>query len=692
MHATSLAFSLASAAAIAATTGLRAQDSVAVAGGGSLDAIASWIALPASPGRERAATDAIVRAEPAWHRDAIGNLVLQRGRGRPRRVIACGLDEPGYAVSEITSDGYLRVQYAGNARRHPLWDQFNEGQRMRILTSGGALPGVMGVRSVHLSRGRDARDAPVSIDDLWLDIGARSRAEASALGVALLDPVERDWPHWTYADQVAGPNAADRTGCAAVAAAASNTPATGETVYVLSVQSSFGWAGLAYAVKQAGIVDTLVVASTRFFPQTTAAEGAGVQRRAIRAPVAARANIVVPATLALTVRPRFRGSFVESVRASDAASYLDQVADAAGIAPAKRSALAFMPVGDAMRAVPARTQPSLRAAATVLATFADRYAVSGHESAMRSAVRAQLPAWARSRVREDSAGNLVLALGPDRDTVVFMAHMDEIGFEITRIAPDGTVELRQRGGFYRSLWEGETALLHLDSADLRGVFIPRDSASIREPGTLSAWFGMDSATLAARGATVGSSLTSLKRATPLGPTRFTARSLDDRTGCSAFILALRAINPDRLTHKVIFIFSVREETGLDGAAAAANELTGPVRRVYAVDTFVSSDSPLESHRFAFAPLGNGAVARALDNSSSTPPGEIARVVAAARAAGIALQVGTTNGGNDGSEFVPHGVVDVPLSWPLRYSHSPAEVDDLRDLVSLGRLIATLATH
>ncbi|MGH7634434.1 MAG: hypothetical protein ACRENC_11940, partial [Gemmatimonadaceae bacterium] len=415
MRATSLACCLASAAAIAATTGLRAQDSAAVARAGSLDAIASWIALPASPGREGAATDAIARAEPGWHRDAIGNLVLQRGRGRPRRVIACALDEAGYAVSDITSDGFLRVQYAGNARRHPLWDQFHEGQRMRILTSRGALPGVMGVRSVHLSRGRDARDAPVSIENLWVDIGARSRAEASALGVALLDPVERDWPHWTYADQVAGPSAADRTGCAAVASAASHTPATGETVYVLSVQSSFGWVGLAYAVKEAGVVDTLVVASTRFFPENSTAEAAGVQRRAIRAPLVARANIVVPATLALTVQRRFHESFVESVSASDAASYLDAVADAAGIAPAERHTLAFSPVGEAVRIVAAATQASLEPAAAVLATFADRYAVSGHETAMRSAVRAQLPAWARSRVREDTAGNLVMAAGPDRD-------------------------------------------------------------------------------------------------------------------------------------------------------------------------------------------------------------------------------------------------------------------------------------
>jgi len=33
---------------------------------------------------------------------------------------------------------------------------------------------------------------------------------------------------------------------------------------------------------------------------------------------------------------------------------------------------------------------------------------------------------------------------------------------------------------------------------------------------------------------------------------------------------------------------------------------------------------------------------------------------------------------------------VGVSWPLRYSHSPAEVIDLRDMRSLARLVTALA--
>ena len=51
-----------------------------------------------------------------------------------------------------------------------------------------------------------------------------------------------------------------------------------------------------------------------------------------------------------------------------------------------------------------------------------------------------------------------------------------------------------------------------------------------------------------------------------------------------------------------------------------------------------------------------------------------------------MQYGVTGGGNDGSAFVRYGSVDVALGWPLRYSHSPAEVVDTRDVDSLGRII------
>jgi putative aminopeptidase FrvX len=38
-----------------------------------------------------------------------------------------------------------------------------------------------------------------------------------------------------------------------------------------------------------------------------------------------------------------------------------------------------------------------------------------------------------------------------------------------------------------------------------------------------------------------------------------------------------------------------------------------------------------------------------------------------------------------SAFALRGVADVPIGWPLRYSHSPAEVINLKDLIAMTDL-------
>jgi putative aminopeptidase FrvX len=412
----------------------------------------------------------------------------------------------------------------------------------------------------------------------------------------------------------------------------------------------------------------------------------------------------VTTSLAAAPRTRWPGTLVESVTESDLKDLFATVARLAGVAglPAPvRLARVWAPPP------PTVLRDSLSRYADLLGRLTDVYSVSAHEAPMRDAVRELLPAWARDSAVVDSAGNLVLGIGPDRDTVVFVAHMDEVGFAVTRIGHDGTVSLRSVGGFFPSLFEGQTALLHLEDehipsrdarscgaareGPLRGVFVPRDSATRKQPAQLTAWFGLDSLALARAGVVIGSSVTSYKCSARLAGTRFTARSIDDRAGSSALILALESIERSNLDHRVIFAWSVREESGLEGAKALAQTVSINASRVYAIDTFVSSDSPLESSRFANAKLGEGAVARALDNSSVTPPDEVDRLTRIARAGRIPLQVGTTNGGNDGSELARYGALDDAVGWPLRYSHSPAEVIDLRDIRSLARMIAALAS-
>jgi putative aminopeptidase FrvX len=159
------------------------------------------------------------------------------------------------------------------------------------------------------------------------------------------------------------------------------------------------------------------------------------------------------------------------------------------------------------------------------------------------------------------------------------------------------------------------------------------------------------------------------------------------------ITAANAIGTELQGRDVTFVWSTQEEVGLKGAAAFAEQAAKEGRIpdfVFAVDTFVSSDSPLESKRFADAELGKGFVVRALDNSNVVPPQYLARVVALAQEKSIPVQYGVTGGGDDGSVFLRYGSVDVALGWPLRYLHSPAEVIDTREFDALGKIVEVLA--
>lgn len=328
----------------------------------------------------------------------------------------------------------------------------------------------------------------------------------------------------------------------------------------------------------------------------------------------------------------------------------------------------------------------------VLAPLVETYAPSGMEAPMRAMVLRGLPAWAHPEV--DSAGNVWLTVGRGTPRVVFVAHMDEIGFSVTGIGDDGTLEIRPLGGFLSSLFEAEPALVHTGSADVPGVFTPADSTAVRgRRWPYQVDLGVSTRAAAeSLGVRIGNTVTMPKRYARLAGTRATGRSFDDRVGVAALLLAVRRLDRTKLRHAVTFIWSVREETGLEGARTVAESLGTSVGRVHAIDTFVSADSPLEPQNFAVAPLGLGPVARAVDQSSVTPPAYVDSLKAVARVHHIPLQVGATNGGNDGSAFAPWGVVDVPIGWPLRYAHSPAEVIDLKDVARLADLIRAVAEN
>jgi len=304
-----------------------------------------------------------------------------------------------------------------------------------------------------------------------------------------------------------------------------------------------------------------------------------------------------------------------------------------------------------------------------------------------------LPKWAKPQI--DPKGNITVSFGQGGKELLFVAHLDEIGFEITKLQEDGSANVRVRGGFFGSLFEAHPVLVHTPTARIPAIIAPRPgygTATTAQPdvNALTVYFGTNSAAATkALGIQEGQGVSIPKHFLKLAGTRAAGRSMDDRVGCTALVLALQQLNPATLKNRVTFAWSVEEETGLDGAAFMATRLKPDY--VFAVDTFVSSDAPLDNPYIAYAKLGSGAVLRGLDSTTLVSPALITRIQEQARWAKIPLQIGATQGGTDASAFMSRGAFDIGLSWPGRYSHSPVEVMDERDLDALTRLITTLAT-
>ena len=198
--------------------------------------------MTAVTGYEQPMIDSLIALVPGSTRDRAGNAVLILGSGDRRRLVACPVSEPGFVVGHVREDGWLTLRRSPGLPAPALERQI-EGQRVTVFGRRRAVPGVVGVRSVHLTRGRAVPgERGFTVDSAYVDIGAASGSEVSAAGVRVLSPVALTKRPQRYgSDLLAAPVAGRRAACAALVLAARQAAATqgmiprGEAVVVAFV-------------------------------------------------------------------------------------------------------------------------------------------------------------------------------------------------------------------------------------------------------------------------------------------------------------------------------------------------------------------------------------------------------------------------------------------------------------------------
>jgi putative aminopeptidase FrvX len=723
--------------------------------GGSLeDDLKDFVATPAISGYESQLAEKIRANLTGFHPtvDNLGNVIVTIGNGSPHRLIVTPIDEPGFVTSGITDDGYLRVQRLPQNGLPPIFNELYGAQPVKVeTTSGKWIDGVVAGLSVHLQPGRQNPPRLTDLENIYVDIGATSAAEARKAGVDNLSPIALNRRLFDLANKkMAGASIGDRFGAAVLVELLRELdPAKlkGTLTVAFVVQQWTGARGLQRIITTNQFDEMLYVG--RLLPGGPVQGAENVHRAPRREPGSgvliglaqtdgqleglssdlkqlADANKVPFATdyssgivpqsyLAL---PSFPAKWAHIGIATAWPDTPAELVDGGDLAAVGRLLHFYVETGElgsgsgsSRVGVESHADggpvPSAKALpnTAILAALTSAYGISNHEGPVRDEVKKLLPPWAKPET--DDAGNLVLRVGTapagtKTPSILIVAHMDEIGYEVKSISKDGRLEVTSDGGGELSFFLGHPALVHTATGDHDAVMeLPngwdeqkfewprgRDAAAAirvdvgaRTPEEVA---GLD--------IKVGDTITIPKSYRPLLGTRANGRSFDDRVGDTALISAAWALGGPLKDRNVTFVFSTAEEIGLDGAAATAKRLgvENHPDYVFAVDTFVTADSPLESKRFGDAPIGKGFVIRAVDNSNIVRPDLVEKVIKLARANQIPVQYGITGGGNDGSTFLRYGSVDIALGWPLRYSHSPAEVIDTRDVDSLARIITAIS--
>jgi putative aminopeptidase FrvX len=668
--------------------------------------------------------------------DNLGNLWVSFGNGSPNRLLVTSVDEPGYVVSDITSDGFLRVQRLPQAAPNLVFDTLHFAQPIWVMTrSGKKVSGVFAGLSVHLQPARVNPPRMNHPDEMYVDVGATSADEARSAGVELLDPIalqRKSFPVGQSGE--AGPATGDRFGYTALLQLLEHTrdsKAKGTTTVAFVTQQWAGGRGLNRLLEEIKADEMIfvgrIIAGSKGTMRSAPGDGVLLGVEDVSAPLkgfAAEIKLIAdgdgehltpvnasPPRMAGYAKPNaFPERFAQlgiptlwPVTSGEFISWRDE-------GNLERVLEAYLQIPKPISGHGEGGGVGGGGGISAFQSLAQAYGASGHEENVRKVVLNRLDSRLQKQVQTDAAGNLILHLGTPgakAPHIAFVAHMDEIGYEVKKIEDDGRLLVSVLGGGYPEYFLGHVVLIHkADGASSGGVLeLP---AGWEQPGfewphgprsldeSVHVYVGTHSAEETQKlGIKAADWITIPKEYRPLLGKRANARSFDDRVGCAALIEAANALGPDLPGRDVAFIWSTEEEVGLKGAAAAAERMAkeGPTPDfVFAIDTFVSSDSPLESKRFADAEIGKGFVIRAVDNSNITPREYVDRVVKLARENGIPVQFGVTGGGNDGAVFARYGSVNIPLGWPLRYSHSPGEVIDTRDLDALSKIITVLAKN
>jgi putative aminopeptidase FrvX len=288
--------------------------------------------------------------------------------------------------------------------------------------------------------------------------------------------------------------------------------------------------------------------------------------------------------------------------------------------------------------------------------------------------------------QRDRYGQLSVHLtrGTAERALVFVAHTDHPGFEITEVRGARGLA-RFRGGIDPTYFEGRSfpLIIHRDGV-IDGVKAT-GSGYVHDP-VLPDWSAGYCEIVSERPLAVGDWAVLDVPAFERRGDELHLRSADDLAGCAVILSTLQALRGETRPFSVHAVFTRAEEAGLFGARLVAEDVSIPK------DAYVVS---VEASNSRYAPAGAGAVVRAGDyhNTFSNEAERYLRIAQERLAErGIATQRRLLPGGTcEASAFVRLGWVATGIALPNTGYHNAGPNGDLvAEMIRIDDVLSAIA--
>lgn len=130
----------------------------------------------------------------AMDNDRMGSLLFTKHGKRkgPVVMLAGHCDEIGFLITALCENGFIQFAPLGGWPPHVVL-----GQRVKVMTKGGLLPGLVAAKPIHLMS-EEERGKLVKLDKMFIDVGCTNLDELKAIGVRVGDAIVPDSTYSTW--------------------------------------------------------------------------------------------------------------------------------------------------------------------------------------------------------------------------------------------------------------------------------------------------------------------------------------------------------------------------------------------------------------------------------------------------------------------------------------------------------------